>query len=141
MRGKVGIWAAAALLLAGCDTVSGVPEHVLGLWGGPHAGLVFQGGLADAQFDCASATIDEPVYPAKDGTFLAKGTYRTGAPGPVKVGQFFKSQAAVFTGTVSKSAEKGSPRTMTLNIALEDGTPIGPFTLTEGLPPQVTRCL
>jgi hypothetical protein len=141
MRGKLQISAAAALLLAGCDTMSPVPEHVLGIWGGPHAGLAFQGGLGDAQFDCASGTIDEPIYPAKDGTFLGKGTYRTGAPGPVKVGQFFKSQGAMFSGTVSKGAAKDGPRVMTLNVTLEDGTPLGPYTLTEGLPPQVTRCL
>jgi hypothetical protein len=29
---------------------------------------------------------------------------------------------------------------MTLNVTLEDGTPIGPFTLAEGTPPQITRC-
>lgn len=140
MRGKFQISMAAAMLLAGCDTMSPVPEHVLGVWGGPHAGLAFQGGLADAQFDCASGTIDEPVYPTKDGNFLGKGTYRTGSSGPVKVGQFFKSQGAVFSGSVSKGTIKNGPQTMTLNVALEDGTSLGPFTLTENSPPQVDRC-
>jgi len=141
MWGKVWIWAGAALFLAGCETVGGAPEHLTGIWGGPHAGIALQGGLADVQFDCASGTIDDPVYPAKDGSFLGKGTYRTGAPGPIKVGQFFKSQSAVYTGTVSKGLTKNGPRTMTLNVAAEDGTALGPFTLTEGSPPQLTRCL
>jgi hypothetical protein len=29
---------------------------------------------------------------------------------------------------------------MVLRVALEDGTTLGPFTLTEGAPPQLTRC-
>lgn len=140
MRGRLVFWAAGLLLVAGCDTASGLPDHMVGMWGGPHVGAMFQGGLADVQFDCASATIDEPVYPAAEGAFVVKGTYRTGAPGPIKVGQFFKSQEATFAGKVTKGA-KGAPRTMVLTIALEDGTPLGPFALTEGSPPQVTRCL
>jgi hypothetical protein len=128
-------------LLSACATPGNVSNHLIGIWGGPHAGLALQGGLGDVQFDCASGTIDDPVYPAPDGTFSAKGTYRTGAPGPVKVGQFFKSQGAVYSGQIAKAAAKGAPQVMTLSIALEDGTALGPFTLTEGTPPQVTRCL
>jgi hypothetical protein len=133
--------AATAAMLSGCATLQGGPERIFGTWGGPHVGLDFQGGLADVQFDCASGTIDDPVYPTADGSFSAKGTYRTGTPGPVKVGQFFKSQAAVFAGHVAKSAAKDAPRTMILNVALEDGTALGPFSLSEGTPPQLTRCL
>jgi hypothetical protein len=110
------------------------------VWGGAHAGAVFQGGLADVQFDCASGTIDDPVYPAPDGSFSVKGTYRTGAAGPVKVGQFFKSQDAMFSGQVAKAVEKKAPRIMTMHVTLEDGTTLGPFTLTEGAPPQLTHC-
>src|SRR6476620_11405124 len=120
MRGKIHFWA-MAIALCGCSSVPGIPDHLLGVWGGPHAGLAFQGGLAEAQFDCASGTIDDPITPAKDGSFSAKGTYRTGAPGPVKVGQFFKSQGAVYSGQIAKAA-KEAPQAMTLNVALEDGT-------------------
>src|SRR5690242_3486390 len=70
---------AAAILISSCTTTPGQPEHIFGVWGGAHAGAVFQGGLADVQFDCASGTIDDPVYPAPDGSFSVKGTYRTGA--------------------------------------------------------------
>ena len=142
MRGKVRMtaWIAVALLVGGCDSVQAGNNHVIGVRGGPHAGLDFAGGLADVQFDCASGTIDDPLYPAADGTFSVKGTYRTGAPGPVKVGQFFKSESAVFSGQIVKGAAKNSARSMTLRVALEDGTALGPFTLTEGTPPQLTRC-
>jgi hypothetical protein len=145
MWGKVRVMRisllAAAMLLSGCQTLSADPNHVIGIWGGPHAGLDLQGGLADVQFDCASGTIDDPLYPSPDGSFSVKGTYRSGAPGPVRVGQFFKSQGAMFAGQVAKAPEKGAPRVMTLHVALEDGTALGPFTLTEGTPPQLTRCL
>ena len=142
MRGKVGSLAlAAATLVSGCSTMEVKPTHVVGLWGGPHVGAQFQGGLADVQFDCASGTIDDPVPVADVGPFSVKGTYRTGAPGPIKVGQFFKSQDAVFSGQITKGTAKNAPRTMTLNVVLEDGTALGPFMLTENAPPQLTRCL
>ena len=130
----------AAVLVSGCNTLQGKPDHVFGIWGGPHAGLDFIGGLAEAQFDCASGTIDDPVYPTPDGLFSVKGTYRTGASGPVKVGQYFKSQGAKYVGQIAKSTEKDGPRVLTLTVALEDGTSVGPFKLSEGAPPQLTRC-
>jgi hypothetical protein len=141
MRGKLLVSIpAVALSLSGCATPGNASDHLIGIWGGPHAGLSMQGGLSDVQFDCASGTIDDPVYPAADGTFSVKGTYRTGTSGPIKVGQFFKSHDAVYSGQVTKAAAKGSQRTMTLSVTLEDGTPIGPFTLSEGTPPQITHC-
>ena len=99
-----------------------------------HIGIVFQGGLAEVKFDCAAGTIDDPV-PARDGPFMAKGSYRAGANGPVRVGQIFRSQRAVYSGEMAKNV-------MTLSVQLEDDdTTIGPFTLTENQPPQITRCL
>ena len=133
--------AVVMMLLGGCATASSQPSHVVGQWGGPHVGVQLAGGLADVRFDCASGTIDEPLYPAADGSFSLKGTYRTGPSGPVKVGQFFRSQSATYTGMVAGPATKGGARTMTLTVVLEDETAMGPFTLTEGMPPQLTRCV
>jgi hypothetical protein len=130
----------AALLLSGCRTLEGKPDHVLGVWGGPHAGLTFQGGLADVLFDCATGTIDEPLYAVAGGPFSIKGTYRTGPPGPVKVGQFFQSQSAVYAGDVTKEGGKDGPQKITFHVALEDGTTLGPFTVTDGTPPHLTPC-
>jgi hypothetical protein len=132
---------AATILLSACATLEGKPQHVIGLWGGPHAGASFSGGLADLQFDCASGTMDDPIMITDVGAFSVKGTYRTGASGPIRVGQFFKSQEALYSGQVARGTAKNSPRVMTLSVALEDGTALGPFTLTEGAPPQITRCL
>lgn len=125
--------AGAAILAAGCETLENKPTHLGGMWGGPHAAILFQGGLAEVQFDCAAGTIDDPV-PARDGPFLVKGSYRAGSGGPVRVGQIFRSQRATYSGEVTKTM-------MTLKVLLEDNTVIGPFTLTESTPPQLTRCL
>lgn len=128
---KFGLIAASAAL-AGCETIENRPTHISGLWGGPHVGVIFQGGLAEVQFDCAAGTIDEPIR--ANGPFLVNGTYRAGSGGPIRVGQIFRSQRAKYSGEVNKTV-------MTLNVMLEDNTALGPFTLTEGQAPQITRCL
>lgn len=131
---RLGMLSLALMALAGCETPTvEKPAYLIGRWGGPHAAIAFNV-LADIQFDCASGSIDVPVYPAKDGTFQAKGTYREGSPGPVRVGQIFRSQTATYSGTAIEGA-------MTLNVELEDGTALGPFTLTLGAPPQLNRCV
>jgi hypothetical protein len=126
--------ATALFLLFASASLEARPPHLLGAWGGPSAAIAFEGGLAHVRFDCASGTIDEPVSPAKDGSFEARGTYRAGMPGPVRVGQIFTSQPASYSGQVVKDI-------MTLTVTLEDGTELGPFTLTNGAAPQLVRCL
>ena len=124
----------AALLVSNVATLHAKPPHLFGGWGGEHVSIAFEGGLANVGFDCASGTIDVPVSPAKDGRFEARGTYRAGTPGPVRVGQIFRSQPATYSGQVTKDVMK-------LNVTLEDGTTVGPFTLSRGAAPQITRCL
>ncbi len=132
---RIGTILGAAILVSSGAMLHAKPPHLIGGWGGPHVGIAFEGGLANVRFDCASGTIDAPVYPAKkSGAFEARGTYRAGTPGPVRVGQVYRSQPATYSGEVRKDA-------MTLNVTLEDGTVIGPFALTQGAPPQITRCL
>ena len=121
-------------LATGCATLEKKPPYLTGSWGGPHAGVAFSGGLADVRLDCGSGSIDGLLMAAQGGPFEAKGTYRAGPSGPIKVGQIFVSQPATYSGNVVKDV-------MTLNIELEDGTRMGPFTLTQGAPPQLTRCL
>jgi hypothetical protein len=133
-RGLSLIIAGAALLAASCETIENKPTYVGGMWGGEHIGIIFQGGLAEVKFDCAAGTIDDPIR-AADGPFMAKGSYRAGAAGPVRVGQIFRSQRATYSGAIARNV-------ITLSVQLEDdGTTLGPFTLTEGQPPQITRCL
>lgn len=121
-----------ALPLASCASIQPKSPYLSGLWGGPHAQLLLEGGVGTVDFDCASGSIDEPLAAA--GPFSAAGSYRAGQPGPVRVGQVFTSQRATYFGEVVE-------KQMTLTVKLEDSTILGPFTLTESAPGQLTRCL
>jgi hypothetical protein len=108
------------------------PMALSGSWGGPHIGVVLEGGLGAVQFDCAAGSIDQPII--SGGPYRVTGTYRPGAEGPVRVGQIFTAKRATYTGTATKTE-------MTMTVTLEDGELLGPFDLTLGAPPQITRCL
>jgi len=123
---------AAIAILAGCAAIPQKPVFLSGSWGGPHIGLLLEGGIGTVEFDCAGGSIDTNL--AASGTFTAAGTYRAGQGGPVRVGQIFTSQRATYSGSVSGDQ-------MTLSVRLEDGSTLGPFTLTRGAPGQLTRCL
>jgi hypothetical protein len=130
------LWTLAAtiLLVAGCATLEQKPPYLTGSWGGPSIAVTFRGAFGDVQFDCAMGSIDGLVMAAQGGAFTVKGNYRAGATGPIRVGQRFVVQPATYSGDVVKDV-------MTLNVELDDGTLIGPFTLTQGASPQITRCL
>ena len=119
-------------LLAGCAAVQQYATMLSGPWGGQGVKLMLEGGLGTAEFDCASGTLDQAI-PSQPVPFSVSGTYRTGQSGPVRVGQIFKSQPATYSGL----AVKGE---MTLQVKLEDGTELGPYTLHEGAPGQINRC-
>jgi hypothetical protein len=124
---------ATLMIAASWSALEAKPAYLAGGWGGPHAGMTFEGGLAEVQFDCASGSIDTLVYLGKDGSFQAKGTYREGAFGPVRVGRIFRAHPATYSGNVTKDL-------MVLNVELEDGTKVGNFNLAKGVPAQLTRC-
>lgn len=123
----------AAAGLSACATMS-PPTHLSGQWGGPGISLLLEGGLGKIEYDCASGTIDTVVYPGPDGRFTATGTHRPGQGGPVRVGQIFTSHRATYSGKVEKDK-------MTLSGRLEDGTNLGPFSLTLGSQGELVRCL
>ena len=120
------------LALGGCMAFDQGPMALSGDWGGPHIGVVLEGGLGAVQFDCAAGSIDQPII--SGGPFRVPGTYRPGAEGPVRVGQIFTVKRATYSGTATKT-------TMTMTVTLDDGEMLGPFDLTLGAPPQITRCL
>jgi len=128
---------AALLGLAGCSAISQAtqkPPYVTGQWGGEHIGLTVEGGGARIEYDCAAGTIDDWILPGKDGRFRVEGRHIPGRGGPVRVGEIFRSYRATYTGTVTKDV-------MELSVTLEGGEMLGPFTLTRGAVPQLTRCL
>ena len=130
MKALVGI---PLLALAGCASMGQGPTSLSGQWGGPGINVVLEGGLGTVEYDCASGTIDQYIA-AAPATFSVSGTYRTGQSGPVRVGQIFNSQRATYSGNATKTD-------MTLLVKLEDGTELGPFTLKQGAPAQINRCL
>jgi len=129
MRGLVLL---SLLALGGCMAFDQGPMALTGSWGGPHIGVDLTGGLGAVEFDCAAGSIDQPII--SGGPFRVPGTYRPGASGPVRVGQIFTAKRATYSGTATK-------RTMTMMVTLEDGEVLGPFDLTLGAAPQITRCL
>ena len=131
---RLAILIAAAAGLSGCASMALTPPNASGQWGGPHIGLILEGGLGRLEYDCASGTVDTPVIPAADGSFTATGTHRPGQSGPIRVGQIFTSVRATYAGTIEKDH-------ITLGVVLEDGTSLGPFSLDRGVPAQLTRCL
>lgn len=125
---------AALVLTSGCATLEQKPPYLTGSWGGPNIAVAFQGAFGDVRFDCATGSIDGLVMAAQGGAFTVKGVYRAGATGPIRVGERFIVQPATYSGNVVKDV-------MTLSVELDDGTLLGPFTLTQGTPPQLNRCL
>lgn len=121
-----------AAVTAACAALPQKPAFLTGAWGGQGIEMLVEGGITSVAFDCAAGTVDSAL-PAS-GPFTAQGTYRPGQGGPVRVGQIFTSQRATYSGAVTEDQ-------MTLAIRLEDGTLIGPFTLTRGTPGQINRCL
>jgi hypothetical protein len=134
MRALLLLPLAAALGLSACASMPKSPTNLSGQWGGPHISLLLEGGLGTIEYDCASGTIDTVISPAPDGKFTASGTHRPGQGGPVRVGQIFTSHRATYAGTVEEDR-------MTLSGRLEDGTVLGPFTLTRGSQGELLRCL
>lgn len=126
--------ALAALAIAGCGTLPQKPPYLTGDWGGQHVGMSIEGGIARLEYDCASGTIDSWIVPGPEGRFRANGTHMPGQGGPVRVGQIFTTHRAEYIGTVQGDV-------MELTVRLEDGDVLGPFSLTQSQPPQITRCL
>ena len=120
------------LALAGCMAFDQGPMALKGSFGGPHIGVVLEGGLGMVQFDCASGTIDQLIM--SEGPYSSPGTYRPGQAGPVRVGQVFTEKRATYAGVATKTD-------LTMTVTLEDGEVLGPFALTLGAPAQITRCL
>jgi len=126
---------ASALTTAGASACSDtVPDRAPeGRWGGDHVSLVVSEAGATVELDCAHGTMDEPVRLDREGRFDVDGRYvREG--GPVFEGDAADEEPAHFSGSVDG-------RRMTLRIALEDGTDIGPFTLTLGTEGRLFKCL
>ncbi len=125
---------ALLLLAAGCATAPAASGPLTGRWGGEHVGLELTPGGGTLDYDCAAGRIDGPVLPRPDGTFQAPGTHTPGTGGPERVGVVPPSFAARYDGRVLGDR-------MNLQVRVENGVLVGPFSLRRGVEPVLMRCL
>jgi len=104
-----------------------------GVWGGQHVALTITAEGGSIELDCARGTLD--AVPATDdaGRFEVKGKYIQEHGGPVRKDEDMSGRPARYRGTVSGEA-------MTLEIVLEGGPNLDPYTLTFGATPKVFKC-
>ena len=126
--------AAGLVALGGCMT--SVPAGpVTGSWGGKHVGLELDRSGGRLEYDCAAGTIDEPLIPARDGSFAVSGTHTPGTGGPDRVGYVPPSFPARYSGTV------GRARMMLRVVIPSRDLTIGPYDLRRDAEPGLFRCL
>lgn len=132
------LWTFALSALLSCASFSAAERSRLaaGVWGGPHIRLdAAADGTAAVELDCAHGSTAGPVVPDGKGSFRVEGRYVPEGHGPVREGQEDAGRPAVYAG----QAEGG---TMTLTITLTDsGEEMGPFELTYGKTPRLTKCM
>ena len=103
------------------------------LWGGDHVQMQVTEDGATLDFDCAHGAITEPLRIAKDGTFLATGTYGAEHAGPTRRDEPADPKAT-FSGTVVGDA-------MTLRVVIDGQDPAGlRFQLVRNQPGKVRKC-
>ena len=107
----------------------------IGVWGGQHVRMEVTRDGAQLDFDCAHASINQPLKLDRSGRFDARGLYAQEHGGPVRADESQEGQPARFRGRL-----KG--KTLTLTI-VTDGSreTIGPYTLRFGQEPRVVKCL
>jgi hypothetical protein len=123
-------------LVAACSNPIAAGDRVqAGRWGGQHVALDVADAGGRIEYDCAHGTLDEPLELDRRGRFDVAGTHVRERGGPQREGEVLPSHPARYSGRVEG-------RTMTLTVTLTDtGDTLGPFTLTFGATPRLTKCL
>lgn len=107
----------------------------IGKWGGRHVGMDVTGDGAQLDFDCAHATINQPLTLDGGGNFDVKGFYVQEHGGPVRSDEDQSGQPARFKGRVAG-------KTLTLTVTLDSSAQsIGTFTLEHGKYPRIVKCM
>ena len=108
--------------------------QVTGLWGGDHISIEVTEGGASIVYDCARGSINEKIVPDRSGKFVARGFHVKGHPGPTRLGEDTKGEAANYVGSLDGE-------TMTLSVYLrESNEMVGSFTVTYGKMGRIRRC-
>ena len=135
-RATLCLFALSTLLSCTFSSAAGRGRLAAGVWGGPHIRLdVAEDGTAAVELDCAHGSTTDPIAPDRQEAFRAAGTYAREHHGPIREGQEDTGRPAVYAGRT----EGG---TMTLTITLTGSEEeLGPFELTQGKTPRLTKCL
>jgi hypothetical protein len=109
----------------------GVPT---GTWGGEHIELKVSERSAEAEFDCAHATIPRRIVLDRRGRFDVGATYVEEHGGPVRAGAQTGGYAVRFVGRITGE-------TMRLAVRRVDTREsVGTFTLARGREPSLVKC-
>jgi hypothetical protein len=127
----VAPWVVAVLAAAGGARPDRVPA---GTWGGDHVGLEVTGDGAQLELDCARGTLRGPLRLDERGRFEVYGTYVLERGGPEREGEG-DGRPARYSGTCD-----GETLTLTVTIDNPRET-LGPYRLTRGKTPRLTKCL
>lgn len=107
----------------------------IGRWGGSHIVMDVNGEGAQLDFDCAHATITQPLNIDANGNYDVKGLYTKEHGGPVRMGEDQSGQPAHFKGRLTG-------KTLTLTITLDNSSEsIGPYTLEQGKSARIMKCM
>ena len=92
----------ASAFLASCLLV-GLAEtdtSLSGIWGGKHISLDLRDSSSSVEYDCAHGTIDEPIEPDQNGSFVAVGTHVFEHGGPVIEDEVPDAHPARYSGVI-----------------------------------------
>lgn len=107
----------------------------IGKWGGRHVGMDVTSDGAQLDFDCAHATITQPLTLDASGSFDVQGLYMAEHGGPTRMGEDQDGKPAHFKGRLAGT-------TMTLTVTIDGAAnAIGSFTLELGKYPRITKCM
>jgi hypothetical protein len=119
----------AGVLLSGCRGER-VPN---GSWGDDHVVLTVTDNGGRVEFDCAHGTLDHPLRLDDRGRFSVAGTFVPNG-GPVRTGEDSRSRPARYQGRLDRQK-------LEFTVTVEGQTGQGPFTVTLGKSPKLTKCL
>jgi hypothetical protein len=106
-----------------------------GTWGAAGIAMEVTASGARIEYDCAHATIDEPIHVDADGRFDVKGRHFREHGGPVHEGEDSNGQPVRYTGQVAGD-------TMTLAVTPDGSdTAISSHTLVRGKTGRLHKCL
>ncbi len=120
----------AGVFLCGCRGER-VPN---GSWGADHVVLTVTDNGGRVEFDCARGTLDHPLRLDDRGRFSVAGTYVPEYGGPVRTGEESQSRPARYQGRLDRQKVE-------FTVTVEGQTGQGPFTVTLGKAPKLTKCV